>query len=362
MRVPERWSRVVDVAMTRGDRLHRCHAVVTRARGCTTDAPVALKKIQLGKILKDADPDCLAEAAPKNALCFDLTRDRLLVGVEDTVHAFDLRDGTRVQEYDLAMRDLDPIATWCHLLCVTPDGRHLVAALSMGNGGESWSHLRVFDVASGQCVAEPDVPDHLMTVAVDPTGELLVCTDPWSVQVHRVGDGVRVARDEDLPASRVGWDPTTGDLIALEDNAMRILDPRTLATRERVAYARGMVPPMQSIGGLHVRALTSSPFVTGCPTWTFRDALRLWGDDPDEALLWLSPGGDLAYVLRDAALVRLRAGRPPEVAHRVKGVAPGTYVEAAVCDDGARFAVRQGPIVSWGRLDADASAVGSPRR
>lgn len=350
------------MATARGERLRRCHAAVTRARGCTTDRLVATKKIHLEKVLKDVDPECLAESAPKNALCFDAPRGRLLVGVDQTVHAFDLRDGTRVQEYDLAMRDLDPIATWCHLLRVTPDGRHLVAALSMGNGGESWSHLRVFDVTSGQCVAEPEVPDHLMTVAVDPTGELVVCTDPWSVQVHRVCDGARVVRDEDLPAIRVGWDPTTGDLLALEDNAMRVLDPRTLATRERVAYARGELPPMQSIGGLHARAVSPSPFITGCPTWTFRDALRLWGDDPDEGLLWLSPGGDLAYVCREGALLRLRAGRSPEVVQRFKGVAPNTYVEAAVCDDGSRFAVRQGPIVSWGRLDGDASAVGSPRR
>lgn len=48
--------------------------------------------------------------------------EKIRTGVDQTVHAFDLRDGARSQQCDLAMRDLDPLAPWCHLLCVTPDG------------------------------------------------------------------------------------------------------------------------------------------------------------------------------------------------------------------------------------------------
>lgn len=296
-----------------------------------------VKRIKLATLLRDADPAHLDPPAPMAALRVDVARARLVVGVGLTLHAFDLRTGVRVQEYAIEGTDLDPLGTFCHLLQITPDGRHLVVALSMGNGGEGYGYARVFDVATGACVAAPAMPDHLMAALLDPAGELLACVDPWSVGVHRVADGARLARSDERAVEGCAWDPTTGSLLLMTDQGLAAHDPRTLAEARRVASPRAVAPAGFAY---HARANPAAPAArvdAGLAALELPWGLTLFAD-PTEQVLWLADDAAAAIVHRNGEVLAHTAAAPPRLVTRAPAEGP---LHTAVSDDGALVAVHQ---------------------
>jgi len=292
-----------------------------------------VKKLDLDALLKDVDAEGIEESVIHGALWVDAASARLVLGVMQTLYAFDLRGGKLLAKYDLELAEPEPPR--CHLLRATPDGRYLVC--SLGSGGEG--AIRVIDLTTGKCVGKPAAPGQSQKAALDASGGLLASCGPGAVQVNRVPDGALVARVE-VEAGGVVWDPSTGNLLVLEGEGVTVRDPRTLGALRAEKLSRAAVQEL-SQGTLHARAGGAERPDLGLATAELPWSVTLWADEPDMPLFWLSADGGEAILQQEEGLVRVSAGQDPAVIDPLKGQ-EDEPADAAVSADGALVALVAG--------------------
>jgi len=316
-----------------------------------------VKKLDLDVLLKGADVEGIEESVIHGALWVDAASARLVLGVMQTLYAFDLRGGKLLGRYDLELAEPDPPR--CHLLRATPDGGHLVAVCSPGNGGEGQGSIRVIDLTTGKCVGKPAAPGHTAKAALDASGGLLASSGPRSVQVNRVPDGALVARVE-VEASGVAWDPSTGNLLVLEGDGVTARDPRTLGVLGTAKLTRAAVQEL-SMGTLYARAGGAERPDLELATAELPWGVTLWADEPDMPLFWLSPdGGEAILQLEEDGLVRVSAGQEPAVIDPLKGQ-EDEPADAAVSADGALVALVAGSKIKLLTVDRAAKPARAPK-
>lgn len=302
----------------------------------------------------------LLPSRPPQGLLLDATGRRLVVNAGRTLVEFDLHHGTRTQEYSFDDAPFDASEERCVALCYTLDARSLGVVYGPQYVTEHWSDARVFDCATGGCVARPVVANNLELMAFDPDGELALCAARESLSVHRVRDGTELAR---LGVGHHGaaWDPIDRAVTLIEGEVVRALDPRSLKELRRYEIPADRASAFKLWGAtktLHLRCANDlspqvAPLPLLVPSLDLPWGTRLWYDryDDAEGLLWFSEHGERA-VMRTGLLIRLfRADAEPVTLLDMSLDASDEWIEATVSGDGAVMAWRDDLLVHWKRID-----------
>lgn len=294
-----------------------------------------------------------ARSDTDRGLALDATGARLVVNVGSKAQEFDLRDGSRAQEYDLSDGPFRPEDGWCVGIGYSRDARALIVAHAYKLMRQRAGFVRVFERASGRCLAEPSVTPNLEFASVSPSGEHLLTAEQGAVQVNRLTDGARLALYDGIGFCGVAWDATTDNAIALDVGVVHELDPR--ASNDTKMHELPVDPYGDfPAGRLHVRA----PRRSINELEEFQRSLsvecidlpwggRIWCEptEREQDLVWLAHDGESAIVhCPDEIEFRAADGESRTLVSLVDAT---HRTEVAASDDGTTIAWLQGSEVRW---------------